>query len=116
MNFVLRILLSAVAVIILAYVLPGVEISTFLTAVLVAVVLSLLNFLVKPILVILTLPITIVTLGLFLLVINALIILLAAHFSDGFQVSSVWWAIAFSILLSFLQSILHSMLKEDKKK
>ncbi|RNC91804.1 MAG: phage holin family protein [Allomuricauda sp.] len=116
MNFLLRILLSAVAVIILAYVLPGVEVNTFLTAVLVAVVLSLLNFLVKPILVILTLPITIVTLGLFLLVINALIILLAAHFIDGFQVASVWWAIAFSILLSFLQSILHSMLKEDKKK
>lgn len=114
MKFILRILLSALAVIILAYVLPGVGVDSFVTAILVAVVLSLLNFLVKPILVILTLPITILTLGLFLLVINALIILMAAHFIDGFQVGSIWWAILFSLLLSLLQSILYSILKEDK--
>ena len=116
MKFLLRILLNAIAVIILAYILPGAEVNTFFTAVIVALVLSLLNFLVKPILVILTLPITVVTLGLFLLVINALMILLAAHFIDGFQIANVWWAIVFSLLLSFLQSLLHSMLKEDKKK
>ncbi len=114
MKFILRIVLSALAVIILSYVLPGVGVDSFVTAIIVAVVLGLLNFLVKPILVILTLPITIVTLGLFLLVINALIILLAAHFIDGFQVTSIWWAILFSLLLSFLQSVLYSILKEDK--
>lgn len=114
MKFILRIVLSAIAVIILSYVLPGVAVDSFVTAILVAVVLGLLNFMVKPILVILTLPITIVTLGLFLLVINALIILLAAHFIDGFQVTSIWWAVLFSLLLSFLQSILYSILKEDK--
>ncbi len=116
MNFIIRLLINALAVIILAYALPGVGVDSFLTAIIVALVLGILNFLVKPILVILTLPITILTLGLFLLIINALIILLAAHFISGFHVSSIWWAVLFSILLSILQSILQSLLKEDKKK
>ncbi|AKA35606.1 phage holin family protein [Flagellimonas lutaonensis] len=114
MKLILRILLSALAVVILSYLLPGVGVDSFVTAIIVAVVLSLLNFLVKPILVILTLPITILTLGLFLLVINAIIILLAANFIDGFHVTSIWWAILFSLLLSLLQSILFSLLKEDE--
>lgn len=116
MKFILRILLSALAVIILSYVLPGVGVDSYTTAIIVALVLSILNFLVKPLLVILTLPVTIVTFGLFLLIINAIIILLADYFIPGFQVDGVLWAIAFSLLLSFLQSILFSLLKEDKKK
>ncbi len=114
MKLILRLLLNALAVEILSYVLPGVGVDSMLTAIIVAVVLSLLNFLVKPILVILTLPITILTLGLFLLVINAIIILLAANLIDGFQVTSFWWAIIFSLLLSFLQAILQSVLKEEQ--
>lgn len=116
MKFLLRLLLSALAVVILSKVLPGVGVDSYLTAIVVAVVLSLLNFLVKPLLVILTLPITIITLGIFLLFINAIIILLADYFIAGFSVSNIWWAILFSLLLSFLQSILFSLLKEDKKK
>ncbi|WP_420602731.1 phage holin family protein [Flagellimonas sp.] len=116
MKLIIKLLLNALAVIILSYVLPGVGVDSITTAIIVAIVLSILNFLVKPILIILTLPITIVTLGLFLLIINAIIILIAAHFISGFQVSSIWWALIFSLLLSFLQSILHSILKEDKKK
>nr|WP_321414424.1 phage holin family protein [uncultured Allomuricauda sp.] len=114
MKLILRLLLNALAVVILSYVLPGVGVDSMFTAIIVAVVLSLLNFLVKPILVIFTLPITILTLGLFLLVINAIIILLAANLIDGFQVTSFWWAVIFSLLLSFLQAILHSVLKEDQ--
>jgi putative membrane protein len=114
MKLILRILLSALSVIILANVLPNVSVDSFMTAVLVAVVLSLLNFLVKPILVILTLPVTIVTFGLFLLIINAIIILLADKLIEGFAVSNIWWALIFSLLLSFLQSIFFSLLKEDK--
>ena len=114
MKLILRILLSALSVIILANVLPNVSVDTFMTAVIVAVVLSLLNFLVKPILVILTLPVTIVTFGLFLLIINAIIILLADKLINGFSVSNIWWALIFSLLLSFLQSIFFSLLKEDK--
>ena len=116
MKFLLRLLLSALAVVVLSKVLPNVNVDTYTTALIVAVVLSLLNFIVKPIMVILTLPITIVTFGLFLLVINAAIILLADHFIDGFTVNGFWWALLFSLLLSFLQSILYSLLKSDKKK
>ena len=116
MKLLMKLVLSAIAVIILAKLLPGVTLDdTFTTPFIVALVLAILNVLVKPILIILTLPITILTLGLFLLVVNALIILLADKLIDGFQVSSIWTAILFSLLLSFLQSILYSVLKEDKK-
>ena len=115
MKFILRTLLSALAVVVLAKVLPGVGVDSYTTAIIVALVLSLLNFLVKPILVLFTLPVTILTLGLFLLIINAIIILLADSLVDGFYVDSIWWAVLFSLLLSFLQSILFSLLKEGKK-
>ncbi|MDE3741515.1 phage holin family protein [Maribacter polysaccharolyticus] len=114
MKLILRILLSALAVVILSKILPGVDVDTYTTAIIVAIVLSLLNFIVKPILVILTLPVTILTLGLFLLIINAIIILLADNLITGFSVDNLWWALLFSLLLSFLQSILFSLLKEDR--
>ncbi|PKD17546.1 hypothetical protein APR41_04875 [Salegentibacter salinarum] len=113
MNFILRILLTAVAVVILAKFLPGVEVEGYLTAVIVAIVLAILNLLVKPILVIFTLPVTILTLGLFLLVINAIIILLADAFVSGFGVSGFFIALLFSLLLSLFQSLLFSLLGKD---
>ena len=113
MKFILRLLLSALAVVLLANILPGVHVATFGIAVIVALILSLLNFLVKPLLVILTLPVTIVTFGLFLLVINALIILMAGGLVSGFTVDGFWWALLFSLLLSLVQSILFAFLKED---
>ena len=115
MNLIIRILLTAVAVVILAKFLPGVAVDGFTSAVIVAIVLGLLNIIVKPILIILTLPITVITLGLFLLVINACIILMANSFIDGFTVNGFWIALLFSLLLSLLQSFLFSILKEDKK-
>ena len=115
MNLILRLLLNAVAVFVLANILSGVSVDGYLSAIIVALVLSVLNLLVKPLLVILTLPVTIITLGLFLLVINGLIILLADKFIDGFSVANIWWAILFSILLSILQSLLQTFLKKDKK-
>ena len=116
MKTVLRILLTAVAVFILSYVLPGVAVADYWSAVIVAVVLGLLRIVVKPILVILTFPITVVTLGLFLLVINAIIIMMADYFIGGFAVKSFWWALIFSLLLSLLQSILYSMVEGDKRR
>ena len=113
MNLVFRILLTAIAVLVLANFLPGVNVANFTTAILVAAVLGLLNAIVKPVFIILTLPITIVTFGLFLLVINASIILLADKFVNGFNVSSFWTALLFSILLSLAQSLLYSTLKEE---
>jgi len=107
--------LTAAAVMILAYILPGVAVANYWAAIIVAVVLGVLRVLVKPVLVVLTFPITIVTLGLFLLVINAVIILMADYFISGFAVKNIWWALIFSLLLSILQSILHSILKKEKK-
>ena len=115
MNLIMRLLINALAVFILAHVLDGVTVNGYTGAIIVALVLSILNILVKPILIILTLPVTILTLGLFLLVINALIIGLADTLIDGFEVSSFWTAILFSILLSLLQSVLQSVLKDNKK-
>ena len=112
MKFILKILLTALAVVILAKMLPGVNVDSYTTAIIVALVLGLLNFIVKPILIILTLPVTVLTLGLFLLIINALIILMADGLIDGFNVDTIWWALLFSLLLSILQSFFHSFLKE----
>jgi putative membrane protein len=91
----------------LSYILKGIHIDSFISAIWLSVVLAILNALLKPILVILTLPITVVTLGLFLFVINALIVLLAGKFVTGFHVDGFGWALLFSLLLSVLTSILH---------
>ncbi len=115
MNLLIRLLLSALAVFVLAHILNGVSVNGYVGALIVAVVLAILNVLVKPVLIILTLPVTILTLGLFLFVVNALIILFAGKLIDGFRVDGIWTAILFSILLSILESLLHSFLKKDKK-
>lgn len=113
MNFLIRILISALVAFGLSYLLSGVHIDQFTTALILAIVLAVLNALVKPILILLTLPITIITLGLFLLVINALIIMLGDRFIDGFSVDGFWWALLFSILLSVVSSILYSAGKKE---
>lgn len=115
MNMLIKLLLNTVAVVFLAKVLNGVFVDTYVTAIIVAIVISILNVLVKPFLVILTLPVTILTLGLFLFVINAVIILLAEKLIDGFRVDGLWTAVLFSVLLCILQSLLHSFIKTDKK-
>ncbi|MDX1278663.1 phage holin family protein [Oceanihabitans sediminis] len=113
MYLIIRLLLNAIAVFVLANILNGVGVDSYVTAIIVALVLSILNLIVKPILVILTLPITIITLGLFMFVINAGLVLLADKFVDGFSVSSFWTAMLFSVLLSILQSLLQSFLVKD---
>jgi len=115
MNYILKILLSAIAVFVLANILPGITIENYLTAIIVAIVLGFLNTLVRPLLIFFTIPLTIITLGLFLFIINAFIILIAGYFIGGFTVTSIFWALLFSILLSISQSILHKVLKENKK-
>lgn len=116
MKIILKMLLTAVAVVILAQILPGIHVESYTTAIIVAVVLGLLRVFIRPLIIVLTLPITIVTLGLFLFVINAIIILLADKLIDGFAVAGFWYALLFSLLLSFLQSIFYSLLKEKKQK
>jgi len=112
MKFIMGLIVSAIIAFGLSYILPGVHIDQFFTALILAVVLAILNAIIKPVLIILTLPITIFTLGLFLFVINALIILIAARFVPGFAVDGFWHALLFSLLLSILSSLLY---KKDEK-
>ncbi|MCF2873664.1 MULTISPECIES: phage holin family protein [unclassified Tenacibaculum] len=114
MKVFLKLLLTALAVIVLANILPGIMVNNYVTAVIVAAVISLLNMFVRPLLIFFTLPATIVTLGLFLFVINAIIILLAGKLVGGFVVSGFFAALLFSVLLSIFRSILFSLLKEEK--
>jgi putative membrane protein len=106
MNILLQLLLGAVAVLIVQYILPGVVVKDFWTALVVAALIALLNMTVKPLLIILTIPITVLTLGLFLLAINAILILLTAELVPGFSIDGFWWALLFSILLSLVNSLL----------
>lgn len=113
MNILLRILITALVAYALSRILHGIYIRDFWTAIGFSVVLALCNFLLKPILVILTLPITIVTFGLFLFVINAIVVLVAGKFVSGFHVNGFGWALLFSLLLSLLTSILYRNTKQD---
>ena len=108
MNFILRLVISALAVLLCSYILPGISIqdNNILIALLVAAVLAFLNSVIKPIMVILTIPVTLITLGFFLLVINALIIMIAARIVDGFNVNGFWFALLFSLVLSFVTSFM----------
>lgn len=109
---ILRFLLSGVAVMLTAYLLPGAHVADYWAALLVAVLISFSNVIVKPILIILTIPITLVTFGLFLLVINAMIILLVDYFVAGFAIDGFWWALAFSLILSVFNSLFGDLTKE----
>jgi putative membrane protein len=114
MPFIPKLLLTSVAILIAGYLLPGVHVSRFWTALLVALVLSFLNVFLKPFMVILTIPFTVITFGLFLLVINAIIIMIASSWVSGFKVDGFWWAMLFSIILSFISSFLESLVKHDE--
>lgn len=110
MGFILKVLLTAVAAYAAAWLLPGVEIIDVKTAVIVALVLALLNMFVKPILVLLTIPVTIITLGLFLLVINILIIKWTDSLVGGFTVDGWWSALLFSLIVSVVTWILSGLI------
>ena len=113
MKLLLRLLITTLIVVALAYFMSGVHVDNIKTAIKVAVVLALLNTFLKPVLVFFTFPITVVTLGLFLLVINAAIVLLCDYWLDGFNISSFLTALFFSILLSISQTILYKFINDD---
>lgn len=119
MNFLTKTLLSSIAVVIVSYLLPGIYVDSFFVAIVIAVILSLLNVTVKPLLIIFTNSLTVLSLGLFLLVINAVIILIADSIVPGFAVDGFWWALIFSLLLSLTNSLLADLSgnkdKQEKK-
>lgn len=109
MKTLVNIFFTTLFVMLIAHFMPGVHVDSFMTALLVALVLGLLNIFVKPILVLFTLPVTILTLGLFLLVINAIIILITDALVDGFAIANFWNALLFSLVLSFCQSVVSAI-------
>ncbi|MDR9399706.1 phage holin family protein [Salibacter sp.] len=109
MKFVFKIIISSLAVMVAGWVLPGVEIDDYFTGIAVALILAFLNAFLRPILVVLTLPVTVLSLGLFLFVINALLILLVDYFLSGFYVDNFWWALLFSLVLSIVTSVFEAI-------
>lgn len=105
--------MSALAILITAYLLPGVHVSGFFTALVLAVVLGAINLTLRPILIFLTLPLTILTLGLFVLVINGALILLASYIVPGFIIANFWSAVLFGIVLAIVSFVLGKFEKED---
>lgn len=116
MKLIIRLLITTILVLIIANYMDGVSVENLSSSIKVAVVLAILNAIVKPILVFFTFPITIFTLGLFLLAINAIIIMICDHFLDGFKVDGFLTALIFSIILSISQSIMFKLTNEDSKK
>jgi len=102
MSIIINWLLSAVVIMVSAYILPGVTVDGLVTALVLAVVLGAINAFIKPLLVVLTLPINILTLGLFTFVINAALIILATYIVPGFAVAGFWWALVFGIVLAIV--------------
>lgn len=108
MTFLIRLIVTAAVAYGLAYLLKGIHIDSYWTALVFALVLAIVNLIIRPLLVILTIPLTIITLGLFLFVINALMILLAAKVVSGISIDGFWWALLFGLLLSVISSLLLS--------
>ncbi len=105
-------ILNAVSLLAVAYLLPGITVASFGSALIAALVLGLLNMLVKPVLFLLTLPITIVTLGLFLIVLNALLFWFAGSILKGFSVAGFWWAVAGAILYSLISGLFSMLISQ----
>lgn len=110
MKIIARLLLNALALLIIAYYIDGITVETTYAAIIAAVILAILNGIIRPILFVLTLPITLLTLGLFSFVINATLFLFAASFIDGFSVENFWYALIGSLLLSIVSSVSNKLL------
>jgi putative membrane protein len=104
MNILIYLIVNGLAVYLASYLLPGVHVRDFFVAITVAVIMGIVNIIIKPVLFLLTLPINILTLGLFTLVINGLMVILVARLVPGFSVDSFFWAVIFSVALSFISS------------
>lgn len=114
LGILLQLAVAGLAIIFTAYILPGISVDDFLTGIVIAALLALLNITIKPILIFLTIPITLITLGLFLLVINAFLVIIASMIVPGFTVDNFWWALLFSLILSLVNSVFGISLGEGK--
>lgn len=113
MHIILKLILSALAILLAAYLIPGITVDSFYTALIAALILGILNIIVKPILIILTLPITILTLGLFMFVINGFLFWFLGTFVEGFHVDGFLTAILGAVLVSLISSIGGKIIDRD---
>ncbi len=113
MKILITWLISTVAILISAWLIPGASVSTLWTGLLVSALLGIVNAIIRPLLLILTLPINILTLGLFTLVINALMILLVASIISGFIIANFWIALLFSLILTFIVWLMEELIKKE---
>jgi len=112
MGLLIKLVVATIAVFVSTYIVPGVGVDGLLTAFIVAIVLGVINAFVKPILTLLTLPLTIVTLGLFAFVLNALLIMLVGYLVPGFTVDGFLWALIFGIVMSLVSAFLSMLIKD----
>jgi putative membrane protein len=115
LKYIIKLIVSTIAVFATAYLLPGVSVDSFVTALLVAAILGLMNSFLRPLLVILTIPVTVFTFGLFILFINAGLVILTSRIIDGFHVSGFWPAFFFSIVLSVITSIMEGLDRKSRQ-
>ena len=108
-DILLNLIVNTLSIFAVSYILSGVHVDSFITAIIVAVVLSVFNVTLKPFLILVTIPITLVTMGLFLLVINVLVIYAPDWLIDGFSIDGFWWAVLFSLLVSLVNSVLFGL-------
>ena len=101
-----NLLINTISIFAVSYILSGIEVDSFVTALIVAVVMAVLNVTLKPLLILITIPLTVITFGLFLLVVNVLVLYAAEALIGGFHIAGFWWALAFSLLVSLVNSIL----------
>jgi putative membrane protein len=102
-------LINTLSIFAVSYILSGIEVGSLTTALIVAVVMAILNVTLKPLLIIITIPLTVITFGLFLFVVNVLVLYAAAYLIDDFQIAGFWWALLFSLLVSFVNSVLYGI-------
>jgi len=108
MNLLIRLLVNAAVVILCAYLIPGIAVDSYLSAIWVAVVLAIFNTFLRPVLMLLSLPLNVLTFGLFTVVVNAVIIVLTDYFVPGLTIETFWLAVLFSIVLAIVSGILNA--------
>ncbi len=106
MNLIIRLIILIIAVYVASYIIPGIKIDSSQTLIVVSIVLGIINAFVKPVLVLLTFPLTVITLGIFLLILNGLLVILVGTIVPGFHVGGLFSAILFSIVVSLTSSLL----------
>jgi putative membrane protein len=113
LKLLIKWIILTASIIFVSYILDGIQIDSFLTALIAAALLGILNTVVRPLLILLTLPVNLMTFGIFIFVINAMLLMLVSHVISGFQVNGFWTAVSGSILITLSSALLNRLIKEN---